>query len=240
MSDDEDVRDKARIRVPLENFGQSPKPKGLKGSKGFTSARQKWRRTQNNFRRKQEFSQYAWMADAGGRKPDVVITDPRGRVRVGIWKNWVNGGQTISYIAQLTFLFWDYKKRRLAAKFTLSVRELFVLSKCCHKAIEWCCKDAGVGYPAQLFEHCQVGFEVHYGPRDADRVVVSSEEEIKRVTELNLGDDEFNPAEFQMPDLIRQFREGANAIGRVQSSGKHKDDESPGVAGPAEEDGGGE
>lgn len=197
------TRDK-EIRIPLsgEQKDEKAKKKLRHGTKSYREAKWRQKRRELDFHNASFANPFTWIGKPG-REPDCVITDPGGRVRLGVWKN--QRGDNIAFSTQLTVLYWDKRARTLAATFTYDIKELFLIAKAIHKAIEWMCKEVNVPYPAALFEHSQVGFEVKYGEGDRDRVVVSSEEQIKEVVDAYILAETFNPKDYAMPTIREQF-----------------------------------
>lgn len=186
---------------PITGEEQKRKPRQLKEGRRSRDARKRWRGfTRKYFPRSGEFS---WPFDHGA-PPICVVSDPTGRIRVGVWKNIMIGENKVIYAAQISFLYWDREDKMLRAKWSINVREMFLVAKCLHQAIDWICKDARIPYPAELFDHARVGFEVRY--EEDKRVIVSSEDQIKAVLEdYSKGHEEFNPGKWQMSNDLADY-----------------------------------
>lgn len=197
-----DEKRKTFVTYNLSKEPEKPrKARAIRNSKRSFDARKRWKGFQRKyFPRSGTFS----FPYDHGKPPDCVITDPTGRIRVGIWKNIMIGENKVIYAAQLSFLYWDRKDGMLRGKWSINVREMFLVSKCLHEAINWVCKDAKIPYPAELFDHARVGFEVRYA-EDA-RVIVSQEDQIKQVLEdYARGHEEFDPQKYAMEDPMAEY-----------------------------------
>lgn len=213
MSDERPPGGRPRYQIPLEKR-QPETPEGkrrreravkkqrISFGKNYHDAQQMFRRKKWRYQRSAPSLSFLY---DHGRKPDVVIADPSGRVRLGIWKNVTIGENRVRYSGQFSFLYWDYKRNALCCKWSINVRQMFLAAKLLHKAIEWVCDDAKIAYPAELFDHAQVGFEVQYG--EGKRVIVESNDLIQKALEhANRDPETFDPKAYQMRDPLESYR----------------------------------